>query len=168
LINYYTNKASITYYFSSLQELEPVQTPTYTTRKPARNSKLRNVPSLVSAYRPLSGSGTTRHKKSLRPKQEPVSPVMSGYGVSWCYDSCCISNHLQWSVPLRWRSGQLQLRYFCVSNSSPTVHSNTSQSVLRTISMLPATTIPDHPGLLRTASSRCHCWLPSTSRYRRL
>ncbi|KAH3971978.1 hypothetical protein HBH98_002690 [Parastagonospora nodorum] len=68
--------------YLSLQELEPVQTPTYTARKPARNSKLRNVPSLVSAYRPLSGSGTTRHKKSLRPKQEPVSPVMSGYGYS--------------------------------------------------------------------------------------
>lgn len=168
MINYHTNKAPVTDYFSSLQELEPVSIPTYTARKSARNSKLRNVPSLVSAYRPLSGSGTTRHKKSLRPKQEPVSPVMSGYGVSWCHVSYIMSKHLQLSVLIRWRSWQLQLRHLRLSNGSPTVHSNTSQSVLRTISMLSATTIPDHSGLLCTASSRCCWWLPSTSRCRRL
>jgi hypothetical protein len=80
LLNYQTNKAPVTDYFSSLQELEAVRTPSNTSQKSARyNNKFRIVPPLVSAYRPLSGSGTTRHKKSLRPKQEPVSPVMSGY-----------------------------------------------------------------------------------------
>jgi hypothetical protein len=87
LLNYQTNKAPVTDYFSSLQELEPIRTPSNTSRKPARyNNKFRIVPPLVSAYRPLSGSGTTRHKKSLRPKQEPVSPVMSGY------DGVCLQN----------------------------------------------------------------------------
>jgi hypothetical protein len=93
--SYHTKKPPVTDYISSLQELEPVRIPTYTSRKPARHNKLRNVPPLVTAYRPLSGSGTTRHKKSLRPKQEPVSPVMSGYGVSLWNETCCTLDHLQ-------------------------------------------------------------------------
>jgi len=75
-------RASTTDYFSSLQAIEPLQKPSTASKRSARYNKFRIVPPLASAYRPLSGSGTTRNKKSLRPKQEPVSPVMSGYGVS--------------------------------------------------------------------------------------
>lgn len=88
----YTNTAPVTDYFSSLQAIEAVQKPSFTTRKAARYNKFRIVPPLVSAYRPRSSSGTTRNKKQLRPKQEPVSPVMSGYGVSWTMKKSYVPN----------------------------------------------------------------------------
>ncbi|KAH7093751.1 hypothetical protein FB567DRAFT_180163 [Paraphoma chrysanthemicola] len=68
--------------FLSLQEIEPSGKHQISSRRSARYNKFRIVPPSASAYRPLSGSGTTRNRKSLRPKQEPVSPVMSGYNYS--------------------------------------------------------------------------------------
>jgi hypothetical protein len=80
-----TNITPDTDYFSSLQTINPIQKASVPTRKSARYNKVRTVPSLVPAYRPLAGTGTTRHKKQLRPKQEPVSPVMSGYSVCFMH-----------------------------------------------------------------------------------
>ncbi|KAL5121574.1 hypothetical protein ACEQ8H_000646 [Pleosporales sp. CAS-2024a] len=51
-----------------------------TSLAPSKKLKQNGEPSLVPAYHPPSGSGTTRSNKPLRPKEEPVSPVMSGYG----------------------------------------------------------------------------------------
>jgi hypothetical protein len=84
--SYTSTPAPDTDYFSSLQTTDPIQKASVPTRKIARYNKFRTAPSLVHAYRPLAGSGTTRHKKQLRPKQEPVSPVMSGYSVCLCLD----------------------------------------------------------------------------------
>ncbi|KAH9875655.1 hypothetical protein IAQ61_003119 [Plenodomus lingam] len=50
-----------------------------TTRKPG---KLRVVPPATPYYRPSLKSGTSRKEEAIRPKQEPSSPVMSGYGYS--------------------------------------------------------------------------------------
>ncbi|KAH8723376.1 hypothetical protein GQ44DRAFT_620444 [Phaeosphaeriaceae sp. PMI808] len=74
------SEAHFTQEFISLHEIEPVDKSSTATRKSARYNKLRIVPPLASAYRPLCSPGTTRKRKNLRPKQEPVSPVMSGYG----------------------------------------------------------------------------------------
>ncbi|KAF2832619.1 hypothetical protein CC86DRAFT_313803 [Ophiobolus disseminans] len=78
----YTPKATTTDQFSPLKETEVLQKSSIANQKSARYNKFRIVPPLASAYRPLSGSGATRNRKTLRPKQEPVSPVMSGYGYS--------------------------------------------------------------------------------------
>ncbi|KAF2848405.1 hypothetical protein T440DRAFT_536629 [Plenodomus tracheiphilus IPT5] len=50
-----------------------------TTRKPG---KLRIVPHVTPYYRPPLETGTTRTVDPIRPKQEPISPAMSGYGYS--------------------------------------------------------------------------------------
>jgi hypothetical protein len=86
-------KATITDYPSFLTDNEDLQRSTFAGKKTTKyNNKFRIVPPLASAYRPLSGSGTTRHKRGLRPKQEPISPVMSGYGVSRPLKSKCTTD----------------------------------------------------------------------------
>jgi hypothetical protein len=87
-------KATTTNYFSSPPDNEKLlQRSTIAIKKTIKHDdKFRIVPPLASAYRPLSGSGTTRHKKGLRPKEEPVSPVMSGFGVSGPLKSKCTTD----------------------------------------------------------------------------
>ncbi|KAH7412018.1 hypothetical protein DE146DRAFT_751160 [Phaeosphaeria sp. MPI-PUGE-AT-0046c] len=76
------SEANSTQKFLSLEDIQLLRNPSNTTRNSPKNNKSRLAFPLAPAYRPLSGSGTTRNKKPLRPKQEPVSPVMSGYGYS--------------------------------------------------------------------------------------
>jgi hypothetical protein len=159
---HYTSRRSLTDYFSSLQEIEPVRRTPSSSRKSARNTKFRTVPPLVTAYRPLSGSGTTRNKKPLRPKQEPISPVMSGYGVSWLHAAMSCST-LMLSV-LFWWTRKLQLHHCCVSNSRATIYAGTNKSVLRTISVLPTSTIHDYARVLCSTGPR-RCWCIPTANH---
>ncbi|OAL45602.1 hypothetical protein IQ07DRAFT_213518 [Pyrenochaeta sp. DS3sAY3a] len=66
----------------SLEQVQIQDQSAYLPRKSAASHKLRIVPPVVPASRPLSVTGTTRVGKVIRPKQEPSSPDMSGYNYS--------------------------------------------------------------------------------------
>jgi hypothetical protein len=161
------NRALITDYFSSLQDIQPARKASITSRKSARCNKARVVPHLGSAYRPLSGTGTTRNKKLLRPKQEPVSPVMSGYGVRSLRAMSCFQIHLQLSV-LLCRPRQLQLRHHRLPNCRTTIYAGSNQPVLCTVSVLPPTAISAHARLLCSTWACCHWGLSTASSWGKL
>ncbi|KAL6707320.1 hypothetical protein ACN47E_004308 [Coniothyrium glycines] len=64
--------------YLSLEQLQLPRKPSTQSRKFGKVQKLRLVTSAAPAYRP-SSSETGHTKKFIRPKQEPLSPNMSGY-----------------------------------------------------------------------------------------
>lgn len=137
--------------FSPLQDFKNVQKSVAIARKTIQHdNKFRIVPPLVSAYRPLSGSGTTRHKKLLRLKEEPVSPVMSSYNVSGPAKQeayYCRSLTLALVLLAFWPGKLYQCRSF-IPNSNTTIHPGPSEPILLAVSAISTTAVPNR-GLLR-------------------
>jgi hypothetical protein len=105
---------------------------------------------------PVTRSNYAQSKNPFRPSCPAIAYVL------------CIDVHerlLTSSLVLLW-SRKLQLHYTSrlpsYSNNTA-IHTNSNRSVLCTVSVLPTTAIPYHPGLLCSAGSSCCLGIPATA-----
>lgn len=99
---------------------------------------------VVCAYQFVGYLGYLRPKASPHFVEHPLIPTMSEYGVRLCSASHLADQRLTIpSVPFVLSRAK---RLLCVHDSSPystTIHTDTVESVLRTISLLSAAAVPD-------------------------